>query len=294
MKVRFYLAKGAVLVLLGLMKLVPHGLCLSMGRCLGGLLFKLMKSRAQVALDNLEMIYGRQLNLQQRYALASNNFRHLGAGALELLYLAAKPHRLDHLVHMEGGQHLTRALAQGKGVVLFSGHLGNFYVLAAALGRYHNVKFLYRRPSQPWVANLYDWLLGRLGLQTIADNPRHLCAYHAYAHLRKQGVLGVLIDQVETGGLVVDFMGQPAGSSLGAGNMVLKSHAALVPSYCYREAKGTLKVVLEPAMEVPAEGSYDSRLEAIVRSTNERVGQWVGRYREQWFWGHRRWRKWRK
>ncbi len=294
MKIRYYMLKGLIMGLLGIMKLVPHRLCLLLGRALGGWLFRLMKSRAQVALDNLALIYGQQLTPLQQQQLASNNFRHLGAGAMELLYLAANPNRLDRLVQLDGQQHLAQALGAGHGAVIFSGHLGNFYVLAAALSRQHHVKFLYRRPSQPWVADLYDWLLGRIGLQAIADNPRHLCAYHAYAHLKKQGVLGVLIDQVESGGVLVDFMGQPARSSLGAGNMVLKSQAALVPAFCYREPKNTLRVVLEPALEVPATGSYEERLEHIVRSTNQQVAQWVWRYPEQWFWGHRRWRQWRK
>lgn len=286
--------KVIILVGLFLLRGLSHRMSLALGRGLGRLLFKRMPERAQVAKDNLKLIYGDQLDETARNQLARKNFEHLGSGLLEILYVLATPGRLEKILSVAGDDYLQQAVSQKKGAIIFSGHLGNFFLLAAGLGRRYQVKFLYRRPSQPLVAEVYDWLLQRLGVQTIADNPRHLCAYHAYAQLKKQGVLGVLIDQVETGGLYVDFMGQPAGSTKGAGNMALKTGAPLVPVFCHRLPNQHLQLTIEPEFTVTGAGTEEQRLEQIVAGTNAVMGQWVRRFPEQWFWGHRRWRRWRK
>lgn len=287
-------AKIFIYFILILMKGCSHRLSLTMGRWIGRQLFSRMKERAQVAVDNLKLIYGEQFSENERRALARKNFEHLGSSLIEILYVLAAPKRLNKITHITGKENMEQALAKAKGAIIVSGHLGNFFFMGAALCQYFPVRFLYRRPSQTWVARIYDWLLGRLGLQTIADNPRHLCAFHSYSHLKKKGVLGVLIDQVETGGMVVDFMGQPAGSTLGAGNMALKSGAPIVPVFCHRLPNHELKITVEPEFEYSKTDVYEEDLKFIVSGTNKIVENWVRAYPEQWFWGHRRWRKWRK
>ena len=157
--------------------LLPRSWALAMGRCLGRLLFRLLRARAQVAVDNLKLIYGDRLEAAQRSKLARRNFAHIGAVAFECLHVAARPRSLGRILRLEGREHLDRALAQGRGVVAFSAHVGNFYLLGAALCRaYPNFRWLFRDPSDPDVSAVYRWLLKRLGALVIADNPRNVCA----------------------------------------------------------------------------------------------------------------------
>jgi KDO2-lipid IV(A) lauroyltransferase len=112
--------------------------------------------------------------------------------------------------------------------------------------------------------------------------------------LRKQGVLGVLIDQVENGGVYVDFMGHPAGSTIGAASLALKTGAPLLPMHCVRQRDGKLKVIIEPEFTIRREGPEEELVPEAVAAMNRVVERWVREHPEQWFWGHRRWRKWRK
>jgi KDO2-lipid IV(A) lauroyltransferase len=249
----------------------PRWLCLKIGACLGRLAYALMPERAGIARDNLQLVYGERINPYDRQRMAGKNFAHLGEVLLEAIHAAGRPHALGKFLQIEGQEHLTKAIAQGKGVVVFSAHLGNFVLLTAGLAQLCNLKFIFRESSDQKVSRLYAWFRERLGVKVIADNPRHLCAYHAYSHLKAGGVLGILIDQVETGGVYVDFMGHPAGSTLGAANLALKGRAPLLPAFCIR-------LVAKQA----------------VAAMNKLVGARVREYPTQWFWGHRRWRAWRK
>lgn len=291
---RYVLMSLITRCVMGLLVVLPKAWVLACGRSLGRFAFRRMKSRQQVAVDNLQMIYGDAMNPEARQQLARENFAHLGGMLLECLQAAGAPRRLSRWIRLEGEEHLQAALAKGKGVILFSGHVGNFVLMAAAVVPFCSLSFLFREPSQRDVARLYRWLVGRLGIGLIADNPRHACAVQMLKHIKSGGTVGMLIDQVETGGLYVDFMGKPAGSSLGAANLALRTGAPLVPIHCVRLPDGMLKAVVEPELAVKPTDSKRDAVTHVVAATNQKVAEWVWANPEQWFWGHRRWRAWRK
>jgi len=283
--------------LTGLAWLLPRRICIRVGDWIGRLAFQLMGSRAQVAMENLALVYGEQMTPVQRRALACRNYGHIGGVLLECLYLVARPKMLFRFLTLEGREHLQAVLAKGRGVVIFSGHLGNFPLMTSALMTTGNARILFRDPTDPRVSAMYRWMRERVGIQTIADNPRSLCAYKSMKHLRNRGILVVLIDQVETGGVYVDFMGHPAGSTTGAAKLALLSGAALIPAFCVREPDRRLKVTIGPEFQLPP-GSKSADDEAyvtqLVAGMNQVVEKAVRAFPEQWLWAHRRWRKWRK
>jgi len=294
MKLSYFLLFSIVRLIVLIAAFIPHKLCLSLGGGLGRIAFCLMKTRRQVAIDNLKLVYGESLSLQACVQLARKNFAHLGAALLEIIHFVGCPGRSKKKIQIKGQEHLHAALRQNKGVVLFSAHIGNFILMPAAIAQLADVKFLFRDPTNINVSRIYRWMIGRLGIQVIADNPRHLCAFHSFSHLRSGGILGILIDQVETGGIYVDFMGHPAGSTLGAANMALKSGAPLLPVHCVRLRDQSLFIEIEAEFQIRRQGEPGQLITEAVAGMNKVVEAWVRKNPEQWFWGHRRWRSWRK
>lgn len=294
MKLKLNLLKAVLFFFVFFCGLLPRRVCLLLGRGAGRLAFALMRERAQVALDNLKLIYGDSLPEQERLRLAKANFAHIGAMFFEIFHFLLYPPRLVNFLEITGKENLRLALEQGKGVILFSAHMGNFVLMAPLLAFLAGVKFLFRDPSDPAVSELYRWMRQRSNIDTIPDNPRHRCAYLCNRQLKAGNVLGILIDQVETGGIYVDFMGQPAGSTVGAARLAQICGSPLVPIHCVRMEDSRLKVIIEPEFVIPREGPPEEQLPKIVASMNRVVEGWVREHPEQWFWAHRRWRAWRK
>ncbi|MCD4813951.1 hypothetical protein K8S19_09710 [bacterium] len=288
--VLFFLAK----LVIYFFSWVPRWLCLWAGGRIGSLLYFKMRSRRQVALDNLKLVYKDTLSEQAQSRIARANFMHLGAAFLEIAHAAGNPKKLKNFITLEGLEHLHAALAKKKGAVVFGGHLGNFMLMPSLFARLVDLKFLFREPTEPLGAKIYRWVIGRFEIGLIPDNPRHVCAMKSFQHLKKEKPLGILIDQVETGGLYVDFLGHPAGSILGAANMALKTGAAMVPVQCFRKPNSKLVVRIYPEFELMRDGEESARVEDTVARTNALIGTWVLENPEQWFWGHRRWRSWKK
>lgn len=283
----FFCLKTAVGVL-------PRAWAQGLGRALGRLGFRVLKSRAQVAEDNLRLIYGDRMSEAERTALARNNFAHLGAAILEIVHqLTWTVRRNRAWLVVDGREHLQRALDQGRGVILFSGHLGNFILMGAALRDVLDLKWLFRDPGDPDLSFVYGWVRKRLGIEIIPDNPRDKSAFLCGMHLKRRKLLGIFIDQVENGGVYIDFMGHRAGSTIAAARLARMSGAPLVPVHCVRLPDGRLKVVIEAEFPLPPSGSGDDPA-PDVEAMNAVIENWVRACPEQWLWGHRRWRQWRK
>ncbi len=290
-------AFGLKLILNGFLlflTLLPGKWVLALGRFVGRVLYARLHSRRQVALDNLKLVFGESLSPADRERLARENFAELGAMLMESLQVGKQPWRMPRIVKLKGERHLRAALAKKRGVIIFSGHMSNFVLLGATLSGVCDLKFLFRDPSDPVLSQFYRRLVGRLGITPVSDHPRSVSGYKLYKHVKSGKVAAMLVDQVETGGVYVDFMGHPAGSSIGAANLALRAGAPLVPVHCRRLPDQTLLVEIEPELRITRKGDLPKLIEAAVAATNNKLGTWVRAHPEQWLWAHRRWRKWRK
>jgi phosphopantetheine--protein transferase-like protein len=124
-------------------------------------LYRLLPLRRKVVLDNLQRVYGERVDAAEITRLAQAHYGHLGRLVWEFLWYPwlSRARKLA-LVRVENLEALLAAHAQGKGVLLLTGHFGNFEVATSAglasfpeaQGRFHFV----RRPIRP------EWL-DRLG-----------------------------------------------------------------------------------------------------------------------------------
>ena len=135
----------------------------------------------------------------------------MGLLLLELLRAPGiSPKRIAKKVICEGEEHLQTALAQGKGVLLLSGHLGNWELAAAALvARGYQVdvitKVMKLAPGEQFRRLLRE--KNRLG-----EIPRRNSIRQIFRALKANHVVVVALDQNMTAdeGVFVDFFGQPA------------------------------------------------------------------------------------
>ena len=89
---------------------------------------------------------------------------------------------------------------------------------------------------------------------------------------------------------MVDFLGVPAGTAPLAASLALRAGLPVFPLRVQRTAGAAFRVTIEPALPMPAErGTRRERTLALLRSLNERYGDWIRDRPEHWLWIHRRW-----
>jgi KDO2-lipid IV(A) lauroyltransferase len=257
-----------------------------LGAAFGSLGWRLSRRDRQRALDHLALAYP-EMPVGERVALARACYRHMGTTATESLLMMRSDCDLIHeVVDVEGFEHIERLQAEGRSILFFTGHCGNWELLAATLNcRGCGMAVIARAANEPRIASVIVRLRQRFGTETI-NRAQPGASRRLLQQMRDGGALGMLIDQdTDVKGVWVPFFGKPAYTPVGAAEIALKRNLAVVPAFIERQESGRHLVRLLPVLALS-----DDPTEATAQMT-ELIEQQIRRRPEQWVWIHRRWRR---
>ena len=103
-------------------------------------------------------------------------------------------------------------------------------------------------------------------------------------HIRKGGMMSILMDQYTKRGHPIDFLGQPAPSGTMIAELAVKLDLPMIPVYATRQSDGRIRVEFEAPIP---RGTAVEMTQAFADSLGARVRATPGQY----FWLHRRWVK---
>jgi KDO2-lipid IV(A) lauroyltransferase len=189
-------------------------------------------------------------------------------------------------VELRGGEHLDKAAAHGRGVLLLSAHLGNWELLAPS----HTLtglplSIVVRPLDHPLLGRLADRYRRRGGVELIAKRRALRGILEALGRGR---MVGVLLDQnaSRAEGVFAPFFGEPASTSRALAVISLRTGAPVVPVFIRRLPRGRHVVEFEAELPQPPDGDVG----AFTSTFNRSIEAAIRRAPEQWFWMHKRWR----
>ncbi len=142
------------IALLYILVLLPYPLLYRVGCRLGRISMRFMKRRVKVARRNLELCFP-NMPEPEREALVKQNFESLGMGLIETGIAWFWPDwRMRKWSRASGTEHITQAIAEGKGVLLIGMHFLTLEVGARIFGIHNPGIGVYRPNDNP----LIDWL----------------------------------------------------------------------------------------------------------------------------------------
>jgi KDO2-lipid IV(A) lauroyltransferase len=195
-------------------------------------------------------------------------------------------------ITVSGLKHLNAALAKGKGVIALGAHLGNFCLVGARLAaERYPVSVLVKPPRNSRIAGLMDDYRQKLGQKTVQARPRLQATRELIRLLRDNEIAVVIADEFRSHGITAPFFGQPVAARRGPVTLALRTGAAVVPVYMYRQANGSLALTIEPELKL----TWSGRLTEDIRSNTVLVTAWLERvvraHPEQWNWMVVRWQE---
>lgn len=230
-----------------------------------------------------------QLSVVLPHVDAAKTTRRMFVHFAESIWELCRLHQSVPALDDEARRVLDEVLAEGKGVVLITGHVGNWEMLGQAIAAAGYPITTIARPSyDPRVtAWLHQWRTRR-GLQVVWGDRNSGKAI--LRTLRKNGLMAFLIDQdTETTGMYVPFFGRAAFTPTTPAALALRTGAPVIFCWHHRRAKRH-KITIERIRYVSTcNNSHDvleltamltARLESVIRAAPE-----------QWVWLHKRWRK---
>lgn len=223
--------------------------------------------------------------------LARAAYEHLGRTAVEtaLLPSLGQQRILELFEAVEGWSIVEERLARGKGLILVSGHLGNWELGGAYLAaRGLPIDAVARAMANPLFDGYLTRTRERIGMTVVHDAdavrrvPRALRAGRGVAFLVDQGVIGLASTWVP-------FFGRFAKTPRGPAVFALRLGAPVVFGAAIRQPSGRYLLSFEP-IDVVRTGDLDQDVDAIVSRYTGVLESWVRRAPEQYFWHHRRWK----
>ncbi len=270
--------------------LLPRRSCLSIGSAFGIFMYHLDRKHRRLALANLERAFGRTCPPPELRRLASASFRHFGrmlADNLKWTHLGAE--KGMRLLHIEGKDHIHQALEAGRGILIFSAHLGNWEVASAAISTMGPLDVV----ARPLDSRRLERELARfrrlLGANAIS---KFQAAKPVLQALRRNRMVAILIDQnvMRSQAVFVDFFGLPAATTPGLASFHLRAGAPLIPVFCYPERDLTYRVKIGRPIDFRPTGDWNGDVLKITQRCTKIIEAEIRDHPGCWLWFHNRWK----
>ncbi|MBS1127771.1 MAG: Lipid biosynthesis lauroyl acyltransferase [Nitrospirae bacterium] len=269
-------------------RLLPYPVAVAAGGMLGSLSYHLLPRERKRALAHLALAFpDRGSSWIKR--TARKTFVHLGKALMETV--AITPRRMTAVVNTQGLENIQTALDRRKGIVYFTGHIGNWELMAGAVARSFPVSVV-AAPLEPEPVNeMIVRLRNRMGVKTILRN-RPGAAKELIRIFRENRILGILIDQdTDVEGAFVDFMGRPAWTPTAAAQMAIKFGAPVLFGYIQRTDDDRHTITIEGPLDLARTGNDEEDIRTNTAMFTKKIEEVIRRTPEQWVWMHRRWRR---
>lgn len=269
---------------------LPEPLALALGWGLGWFVGSILRIRRSTVDGNLAVAFPDR-SVKWRRRVARRVFPHIGREAVMLLrLLGMSPGEVRSRTVMEGFDAVTEAAEGGQGVLILTGHLGNWEVGGgAAAARGLPLDVVVKAQRNPLVDRRLTQSREALGMRVIE---RRQAPKEVLRSLRRGRAVAMVADQdARSGGVFVDFFDRPASTARGPGLFAARTECPTFLATCERlpGVRGRYRVTFEP-MEVRQEPDRDTFVEAFTREYMKRMEVAVRRTPEQYFWVHRRWK----
>ena len=269
---------------------LPRRIMLGLGRFLGRAWALFDPRHVAIAADNLRRAFPEwgEARVQDT---ARAVYAHFGRMLLDILWLERRSREeVLALTDVEGDEHVTAALAEGRGVLFPTAHIGNWELQGIAHAWVHGGTGVVARPlDNPALDARLSAFRVRCGNILIS---KHWAIPQVMRLLREGRAVAFLMDQnvQESAGIFVDFFGRPAATTTAVAAFAVKTRCPVVPGYSLLRPDGRYRLIYTPRVEWTPSGDRRADIARLTQLLTHRIESWIREAPEQWLWVHRRWK----
>ncbi|MDA3834643.1 MAG: lysophospholipid acyltransferase family protein [Spirochaetales bacterium] len=244
----------------------------------------------KIAIENITRAFGSEKTRLEINRIARATFFHATNMIFEtprVYALRSKDVSKHYMVH--GLHHLRMAHTKGKGVLMLSGHLGNWEISVQlnniarlqVCGVYRKLDFA---PAEKYFHEKRQSTGSRL-------YPLKGAVHAILRELAAGNCMALLIDQnaKRHQSVFIDFFGRTASVNMGPAYLALLTGVPVIMYFFVRE-NGKYRCEFLPELPVVNTGDLEKDLIVNTRIFNKALEGIIRRYPDQWFWIHNRWK----
>jgi KDO2-lipid IV(A) lauroyltransferase len=197
---------------------------------------------------------------------------------------------LREKIEIVGAENIDKCMAEGKGAIALSPHIGNWELgaaIVAALGYKTHAIVLEHKDKR-----INNFFTRQRTINNIEIVPLGFQVKKCFAALKDKGVLAIAGDKNYTPhGDYVEFFGKKAFMPKGPAVFSLKTGSPIIPCSCIRKKDNTFKIQFEKPIELEPTGDFKEDVRALMAKYMPLFEKHIRKYPGQWYafqeiWNH--------
>lgn len=288
---RFFnlLASVIIIVVTYPLSFLPLSSITRLGERLGDIAFHIWKSRRTIAIENITQVINNKglSTADSPEHIARESFRHLGQSIMELIKIYYnRGDKIIDSVSIHGSEHIIDALKHEKGIILLTGHYGNWELAAIVTSlRITPVSGIARKLNNVYINDIVEKIRSKFGNSVIYKQG---ALRNILSALKSGKAIGILFDQsvMKNEGIIVDFLCRKAWTIKIPVVISQKTGAPLIPLFIKRIDHGHNITIYPPVLPDKSVSMQENLLKL-----NRYLEEQIREDPNQWLWIHRRWKR---
>ena len=245
-----------------------------------------LRIRRNVILSQLRLILPDKSETEYR-EIIYRLFKHLGYTIAEFFLL---PHdKMVQLVTYHNTSFVDEALTLGRGLLIASGHFGNWENGGVYLAKKDRVNAIVKRQRNPYFDHYIENNRLQHNVRVIYKNNT---LKPILAAIKKNEIIAFLIDQFAgNDGIWIPFVGVETSTFPGIAKIALKTKSPIIFCYDVRNDDGTHDIFFQQPILCDDLPYNNDNIRMITLLLNNKLSECILQYPHLWFWLHKRWRK---
>ena len=290
-RMRAWCEVAAIAAPWAILRALPLERAVKVGAAFGSIAMAADYFNRKIGMRNLGIAFPALDRVAHRKIL-HDTYRNFGRMTAEWAqFLRLDPATADHYVGYAGREYWEEAirLSAGRGILILTGHFGNFELLSLGHSLHGNRVALVQRPNRnPIIDAAVTARRERFGNRAI---PRRGAGRPMLRLLRDNWMVAIPLDLDNRHGIFVDFFGLQAATSDALARVAMATGAPVVPAFMVREGTSTRhQITFLPRIEIMRGSDREAAVRENTQHFTTTIEQMIRRYPDHWNWIHRRWK----
>lgn len=261
-----------------------------MGNAFGGFAYSVLKLRKGLVLSNLRHAFPEKTPAELD-AIANASYRNLFMAYFEILSMdTLSADDLKQMISFPESGKIREALDKKKGLILLSGHFGNWEMLAISVPVLTDNPYtmIVQKQRNPLINDFMTRMRTRLGSKVVV---MERAMRETLKILRENGTVALLADQSgPENGIFTEFFGRMASTHLGPAALQVRTGAPICIGLLVREGWGKFRIDYEEVDTTGLTGTDEEKMREVSQRHVSVLERHIRQHPEHWLWMHKRWK----
>lgn len=256
---------------------------------LGYFAYKISKRYNKVIRQNLQFIYGKDIDEEFIQKIAKNSFKQLLLNFLhtmEIRYYSIE--ELSKKIRFENDEVLKKVQDEGRPIIFVTSHYGSWEFAGAMLSALREpIMIVYKKMKNKHFEN---YLLSSRSKSRMKYIERSGATRGILKQLRSGSAIALLIDTNvnKREAITVDFLGKPTSQIKTTAYFARKFDAALIPALIHTDDNENYTIKFYEEIVPPKTDNEEEDIRVSTQMQTDWLSAEILKAPEPWFWLHRR------